>query len=264
MSSIVLTQLTIYPIKSCKGIALQSAQLEERGLRYDRRWMVVDGQYRFVSQREMPRLALVSVALHPGHLRVTAPGMHDLHVPLAMTDEDSIRVSVWDDDVAARDVGEEAGEWFTSYLGIPARLVHMPDSADRAVSARGHRSRVSFADATPLLLISEASLDDLNTRLAEPLPMNRFRPNLVVKGCEPYAEDTWNEMVVGSTTLHVAQACSRCMTTTVDQLTGEKGKEPLRALASYRQRDGEVYFGQRLIHRGFGTIHLGDEVKIIG
>ena len=262
MSSIILSQLNIYPIKSCKGISLQSAQLEDRGLRHDRRWMVVDGYQRFISQREMPRLALVSVQLRPDHLLVTAPTMDVLQVPFDSGREKTLPVTVWDDEVTAVDTGKEAGLWFSLYLGFPAGLVRMPESADRMVSARGHVSQVSFADATPLLLISEASLEDLNTRLAEPLPMNRFRPNLVVKGCEPYAEDAWNEMVIGSATLYKAIACARCVTTTVDQLTGEKGKEPLRTLATYRQRDGEVLFGQRLIHKAPGILCIGDEVKV--
>lgn len=226
--------------------------------------MVVDGYQRFISQREMPRLALVSVQLRPDHLLVTAPEMDVLQVPFDRRREKTLPVTVWDDEVTAVDTGKESSSWFSMYLGFPARLVHMPEPADRMVSPGGHVSRVSFADATPLLLISEASLDDLNTRLVEPLPMNRFRPNLVVKGCKPYAEDGWNEMAIGSATLYKAIACARCVTTTVDQLTGEKGKEPLRTLATYRQVGGEVMFGQRLIHKGPGTLRVGDEVKVKG
>ena len=149
------------------------------------------------------------------------------------------------------------------FLGLEARLVYMPDIADRVAERDGYVSQVSFADSYPLLLISEASLEDLNSRLDEPLPMNRFRPNLVVRGCAPYAEDTWKEIEVNGVRIHVVKPCSRCATTTVNQSTGEKGKEPLRTLATYRQHDGKVFFGQNLIHETTGTLKVGDEVKVI-
>ncbi|HCV43293.1 MAG TPA: hypothetical protein DGH68_07395, partial [Bacteroidetes bacterium] len=165
MSSTVLTQLNIYPIKSCSGISLQAAELEERGFRYDRRWMIVDQNNRFVTQREAPRLALVSIQLSPSFLRITAPDMEEILVPLQIASDILIPVVVWDDSVNAVDVGEDAASWFSEYLGFPARTVFMPDTADRSASRDGHTSQVSFADAYPLLLISEASLDDLNKRL---------------------------------------------------------------------------------------------------
>jgi hypothetical protein len=140
----------------------------------------------------------------------------------------------------------------------------MPDTANRLASRRGHTSQVNFADGYPLLLISEASLENLNTRLDEPLPMNRFRPNLVVQGCAPYAEDSWNGIQIGDVRLHVVKPCERCAITTVNQLTAEKGKEPLRTLATYRQSDGNVLFGQNLIHEGNGMLRVGDEVEILG
>lgn len=260
--SIVLTQLNIYPIKSCKGISLQSAGLEERGLQYDRRWMIVDEQLRFVSQREMPRLALVSVALQSDHLAVAAPGMNGLHIPHIPAEKNVLTVTVWRDRVLALDLGEDAASWFSEYLGLSARLVFMPDTADRSATRAGHESQVSFVDAYPLLLISEASLDHLNQRLEEPLPMNRFRPNLVVGGCEPYAEDTWGQIMIGSAKMHVVKPCDRCVTTTVDQSTGRKGTEPLRALRTYRKHESGVMFGQNLIHEGKGMLSVGDEVRV--
>ena len=263
MSSVILSQLNVYPIKSCAGLPLRSAQLAERGLQYDRRWMVVDEHCRFITQREMPRLAPVSVGLHPDHLTVTAPEMNELRVPFQMTGNDVLFVVVWDDTVSALDVGSEPAAWFSRHLGITARLVHMSDAADRLASRKGYSSQVSFADAYPLLLISEASLEDLNTRLDEPLPMNRFRPNLVVRGCEPYAEDSWTEIMIGGERFHVVKSCARCVTTTVNQSTGEKGKEPLRTLATYRQKDGKVFFGQNLIHEGRVVLRVGDEVRIM-
>jgi uncharacterized protein YcbX len=263
MSSIILTQLNIYPIKSCKGISLQSAKLEERGLQYDRRWMVVDENNRFISQREMPRLSLVSVRVHSDHLTVTAPEMEEMHVPFVLTGGDSLSVAIWNDTVSAVDVGIEAATWFTRCLDTKVKLVFMPDTADRLATRRGKSSQVNFADGYPLMLLSEASLEDLNTRLEEPVPMNRFRPNLVVQGCGPYAEDTWNDIMVGGVKLHVVKPCERCAITTVNQLTAEKRKEPLRTLATYRERDGKVLFGQNLIHEGKGVVEIGSEVKIV-
>lgn len=263
MSKILLTQLNIYPIKSCGGISLHNARLEERGLQYDRRWMVVDQEGRFLTQREVPRLALVSVQISSGALRLVAPQMKELLVPMQTAGGKSTPVVVWDDTVEAVDVGEAAAKWFSEFLGFPAQLVHMPDTADRLASRGGYTSQVSFADAYPLLLISEDSLEDLNTRLEVPLPMNRFRPNLVVSGCAPYAEDSWKEIRISGMRLHVVKPCARCVTTTVNQATGEKGKEPLKTLATYREQDGKVMFGQNLIHEGKGVLEVGSRVEIL-
>lgn len=260
---LTLTQLNIYPIKSCKGISLRSAGLEERGLQYDRRWMVVDENNRFISQREQPRLALVAVSVAADHLVVSAPGMHELHIPFALLKREPLSVVIWNDIVSAMEVSSEDSEWFSRYLGITARLVYMPDDADRLASRRGYSRQVSFADGYPLMLISEASLEDLNTLLDEQLPMNRFRPNLVVKGCDPYAEDQWTEISIGSEIFHVVKPCERCTIPTVNQRTADKGQEPLRTLATYRANDGNVLFGMNLIHETSGTLNVGDEVRIL-
>lgn len=260
---LTLTQLNIYPIKSCKGISLQSAMLEDRGLRFDRRWMIVNEQNRLMTQRDMPRLALVGVEVCSDHLSVTALGMNELIVPMVLTKGEVRSVTVWDDTVSALDAGNYAATWFSQYLGVTARLVYMPDTANRVASRGGFTSQVSFADAYPLLLISEASLDDLNERLEDPLPMNRFRPNLVVRGCEPFAEDSWKEILIGDVELHCVKQCGRCVTTTVNQSTGEKGKEPLKTLATYRERDGNVLFGVNLIHERRGELQVGGAVTIL-
>ncbi len=260
---LTLTKINIYPIKSCKGIALQSAMLEDRGLRFDRRWMIVNDHNRLMTQRDMPQLSLVAVELRSDHLLVTAPRMDQLHVPMVMTNAEVRSVVVWDDTVSALDGGNDAAKWFSRYLGATARLVYMPDTADRVASRGGFTSQVSFADAYPLLLISEASLDDLNRRLDDPLPMNRFRPNLVVRGCEPFAEDSWDNFMIGDVLMHGVKQCGRCATTTVNQSTGEKGKEPLKTLATYRERDGNVMFGVNLIHAEKGELRVGNNVTIL-
>ena len=263
MSSIVLTQLNIYPIKSCKGISIETGQLVERGLQYDRRWMVVDENNRFISKREQPRLSLVEVTVHSDHLTVTSPGMDELRIPFVPTNRNPLSVAIWNDTVSAVEVGSDATAWFTRCLGASARLVFMPDTANRLASRRGYSSQMHLGDGYPLLVISEGSLADLNTRLDEPLPMNRFRPNLVVKGCAPHAEDAWAEIMIGNARLHIAKPCERCAITTVNQSTAEKGKEPLRTLATYRQRDGVILFGQNLIHEGKGVLKVGNEVTVL-
>lgn len=188
--------------------------------------------------------------------------MRDLLVPLDIRSQESLRVQVWDDSLNAVSVGEEAASWLSEMLGRPCKLVYMPDEATRFANPRyaPQNTPVSFSDAFPLLLISQGSLDDLNSRLAEPIPMNRFRPNLVVEGCSAYEEDTWQSLSIGSVALRAAKPCSRCTVPTVDQNTGERGSEPIRTLGTYRTRNGKVLFGQNLVHESRGILRVGDAV----
>lgn len=262
--SIVLSGITIYPIKACGGIDLTSAELEARGLRHDRRWMVVDEQGQFVTQRRFPRMTLIAVRLLSDHLRVEAPGMSPLLVPLEVQADKDLTVRVWSDTVKAVSCGKEAAEWFSVFLGIPCTLAAMTDNSVRRVDSRYARNGevVSFADAFPLLLISQPSLDDLNARLALPVPMRRFRPNLVIEGCGPFAEDRWKEIRIGNIPLHVMKPCARCVVTTVDTQTGEMQHEPLRTLATFRSVGNQVMFGQNVLHAANGTLRVGDNVVI--
>lgn len=260
---IEVSALFLYPIKSCAGTSVPSATLDRRGFVGDRRFMVVDDGGRFVSQRTLPRIALVDPRIADGTITLAARGAPTITVPVV---EEGPRrtVTVWRDACGAIDQGNEASRWLTAHLGIPCRLVRLADEVTRRVDptyARRLDDEVSFADAYPLLLIGEASLGDLNGRLAIPLPMNRFRPNVVVRGSAPYGEDSWRDIQVGEVRATVVKPCARCVTTIVDQATGERGKEPLRTLATYRRgSDGEVYFGQNVIHAGQGTINVGDRV----
>ncbi len=259
-----LSALNVYPIKSARGITLDQSEVDEFGLRYDRRWMVVDESGQFLSQRSHPRLALVVPSIGQDALQVDAPGMPTLETSLNPHPTVATRVTVWDDSCNANWLGEKAANWFSDFLGSACSLVHMgvdvirPASADFAPSG----SRVSFADGFPFLLISEESLADLNRRLTEPRPMNRFRPNRVVAGGEPYQEDGWSRIEVGGIGLRVVKPCGRCLVTTTDQTTGERGKEPLRTLATYRKRGGEVMFGQNVVHEGQGRLRLEDAVVL--
>jgi uncharacterized protein YcbX len=259
-----LSGLNIYPIKAARGIALDQSEVDELGLRYDRRWMVVDESGHFLSQRSHPRLALVVPSIRDGALRIDAPGMAALETSLRPSSTVSIRVTVWGDTVEASWVGENAASWLSDYLGCACSLVHMDADTIRPANPAfaPKESRISFADGFPFLLISEETLADLNRRLADPLPMNRFRPNLVVSGGKPYQEDGWDRIEIGEIGLRVVKPCGRCLVTTTDQNTGERGKEPLRTLATYRKRGGEVMFGQNVVHEGRGRLRVGDEVVL--
>jgi uncharacterized protein len=263
---VTLTGLFVYPIKSCRGIPVDQWDVDEFGLRYDRRFMLVDQAGEFMTQRDYPRLALVSPTISGGALRVSAPGMPPLELPLEPAATVLTRVTVWDDSCEASWTGEPAARWFSDFLGISCSLVHMPVESRRptnpAYDPTG--SRVSFADAYPLLLISEESLADLNRRLAQPLPMNRFRPNLTVLGGGPYAEDQWSRIEIGSMVLNLVKPCDRCVITTTDQITTERGVEPLRTLATYRKVNGKVFFGQNAVHEAPGQLRVGDAVTVTG
>jgi uncharacterized protein YcbX len=260
-----LSGLHVYPIKSCGGIAVEEWEVDERGLRHDRRWMLVDEAGCFVSQREVPRMALIRVRIEPGGLLVDAPDMPSLNVPFRPPDGKLRLARVWDDLVESRTVGDDADRWFSEFLDVGCKLVYLPDESVRPVDPTYGRpgDRVGLADGFPFLLISEASLADLNARLEQPLPMNRFRPNLVVRGCEPFAEDGWKVIRIGPITLRVVKPCARCATTTVDQESAVTGKEPLRTLARFRKVGSKVLFGQNLIHDATGTLRAGASVEIL-
>ena len=267
MTHATLTQINVYPVKSLGGFSAASANVEPRGLQHDRRWMLVDKKGRFLTQRALPRMALVSVGLAPDGLTLSAPEMEPLQLPFEP--ESPARrqtVQVWASVCEAAPVGEEADGWFGEFLGVPCRLVFMPEETRRSVNPdyRAGEGIVSFADGYPLMLLGEASLHDLNARLEQPVPMNRFRPNLVVSGSPAYAEDGWARIRIGGVTFHGVKPCDRCSLITVDQATGEaSGPEPLKTLATYRLQDQKVLFGQLLIPDGAGIVRVGDAVEVL-
>jgi uncharacterized protein YcbX len=261
----VLSEISIYPVKSCAGLQLSSAALDRFGLEGDRRWLLVDTAGRFVSQRELARLALVQVVETDAGLLLTVAG-DELQVSRPPTTAMTRPVSVWKDTVLAQDAGNTTAEWLSARLQITCRLVYMPDQSQRAVDP-GYATAgetVSFADGFPLLLISQASLDDLNSRLSSPVPMNRFRPNLVVAGCDAFAEDQWRRIRIAEQEFNVAKACARCVMPSIDQATAEKDSEIVRVLASYRRgADRQTYFGQNLLYQHFGALTVGAEVTVL-
>lgn len=264
MSEIKLTGIYIYPIKSACGISLKTAQVGKRGFQYDRQWMLVDETKTFLSQRQLPRMALITVLLQGDKLVVNAPNQESLSIPVHLDKGAPISVRVWNDVCDAIPLGNEVSQWFSEFLEISCQLVYMPDNSCRPVNPHyaTNNEQVSFADGFPFLLISEASLQDLNARLDKTIPMNRFRPNLVVSNCKAFAEDGWGQIRIGSILFDVVKPCERCVITTVDQAQGIRGKEPLQTLAHYRRENGKILFGQNLIHKEFGTLQVGDLVEI--
>ncbi|MDV3347687.1 MOSC domain-containing protein [Leptothoe sp. LEGE 181152] len=264
MSLIELSGLTTYPVKSAAGIGLHQAQVTSRGLLHDRRWMVCDRNGKFLTQRKLPKMALIQVTVDEAlHLSIAGVPDSSLELPAVPATAQLLHVNVWGDACTAWSMGDKAAQWLHHFLGVDAQLVYMPDSTHRPVDHGRFETPNSFSDAYPFLLISEASLADLNGRLEQPVPMNRFRPNLVVRGCEPFAEDTWKQIKIGDILFDVAKSCSRCSIPGVEQSTGEQGKEPLKTLATYRRWDHAIWFGQNLIANGEGTLAVGDTVEIL-
>ena len=271
MSEITLSELWIHPVKSLRGLSVEHAEVTPRGLAGDRRWMVVDRDGRFLTQRQQPKLALIHPQLdeHQGRLLLHDAGRvrPDLELPLHLQSGKPVEVQVWNDRVQALNAGDAAAEWISQAAGQPARLVYMPEHTRRGVDpAFGQPGDItSFSDGFPLLIISQASLDELNRRLGRSLPMRRFRPNLVVTGTEPHAEDHWRRIRIGEVELELVKPCSRCIVTTVDPETGERdeAREPLRTLMQYRLRDNKVYFGQNAIPRRTGWLQTGQPVEVL-
>ena len=264
MSQLSLAGLYRYPVKSLAGQVQQAMSVGPRGPELDRHWKLVDAQGRFLTQRQLPRMALISTRfVDGGVLRLQAPGMPDLAV--GASEGDRLDVHVWQDSLTAVRVGDVADRWLSDFLGVHCHLVELPEDVRRPVDPGFAMpdDQVGLADGFPFLLISQASLDDLNDRLQTPLSMLRFRPNLVVSGCRPHAEDDWQRIRIGDIGFRVVKPCSRCIIPTIDPDTGERGREPMQTLLTYRRRDNKVYFGQNLIHDGVGRLQLGMPVEVL-
>ena len=288
----IISSISIYPIKSLKGITLTESLVEKRGLRYDRRWMLTDKDGMFFTQREVPKMAALSVAVTSDGLLVTSPSEGEMVISFDPDSGDRQQVSIWDSRVEGLAYHGEVSEWFSDVLGRNCQLVSMPESSVRHVNKKFDSGDdiVSFADGYPLLLIGAASLGEVNERLYDkykdeeegekyPLPMNRFRPNVVVEGTSAFEEDNWSRVRIGEAVFCVAKPCARCVMTTVDQDRGEfDGKEPLKMMASFRmakdvfpdsyeslgQTANAVLFGENLIPENAGAvIRIGDEVEVL-
>jgi MOSC domain-containing protein len=263
-----VTRLFVYPIKSCRGIQVDAAELTARGFAGDRRYMLVDAAGRFLTQRRHPKMALIETAFADGGFEVRAPGVPAIRLPEAIPAgiTETCPVRIWDDTVEATLAEPDLNIWFSEVMGLACGLVFLADYQHRAVPNAAARfdDEVAFADGAPVLLISEASLEALNGKLARPVGIERFRPNLVVTADAPHDEDEWATITIGEARLDVAWACSRCALPNVDPATGvpDPEGEPIRTLTSYRRRDRSVYFGQNLIPRALGRIEVGAECVV--
>jgi len=260
-----ISQLYIYPVKSLAGIAVTEATVTDRGLKHDRRWMLVDEQNRFLSQRQLPQMALFDPAITPDGLLIKHRFNNEqILIPFEPQTTDLLNVEVWDDTCSAIRVSNKADEWFTRLLEIKCHLVYMPDATHRLVDQKyAHNNELtSFADGYPFLLIGQASMDDLNNRLAEAVTVNRFRPSIVFTGGYPFQEDEITHLTINDINFYGVKPCVRCNIPAIDPYTGAIGKEPVKTLAKYRSRNNKIYFGQNLIHNGTGNISIGDVIEL--
>jgi len=264
---LAISHLYIYPVKSLGGIEVQSAEVHDRGLQYDRRWMITDLRNHCMTQRDVANMALFSTSIEGDQIVITHKNSpsEKLVLPASIQDGNPVSVTIWNDRCQALEAPPEFNQWISAHLGILCKLVYMPRTEHRRVNPKYAIGEeiTSFSDAYPILTIGQASLDELNSRLEKPLPMNRFRPNIVFTGGHPFEEDEMAEFDIGNIRFYGVKLCDRCVVTTINQETTEKGKEPLKTLSGYRLKDNNVYFGQNLLHRGSGSIRVGDPITII-
>ncbi len=255
-----VSALYMYPVKSCAGVRVSEAQVTSGGFAGDRRWMIVDSGGCFVTQRDRPELCLIAAEFDETELVLRARE-RSLRIPRAYEEGAQRTVSVWRDRVSAV-VHEEGSAWISDVLESPHQLVYMPEYSLRSVNAEYGRpgERVSFADAFPFLLLTSSAVDALNRRLDQPVGVERFRPNIVVSGAAAHAEDRWKALLIGDVAFRVTKPCDRCSIVSVDPKTGERGVEPLRTLARYRNRGGKVMFGMNLCNSSTGKLRVGDSV----
>jgi uncharacterized protein len=269
MKVLRLSEIWIYPIKSLGGIRLKSAKVFEKGLQYDRRWMLVDENGGFLTQRVLPQMSLFKLSIENDEIVVTKkqPAIQPDTIRLkvnSVAEGKTLQVKIWDDEVTAIEVKTELSEWFSQQMGFACKLVSFPEKNPRPVDAsyKVNDENVSLADAYPFLIIGQSSLDDLNTRLQMPVPMNRFRPNFVFTGGDAYEEDTWRNFKIGNNRFIGVKPCGRCVLTTVNQDTAEKGIEPLFTLSTYRKQNNKVNFGQNLVAVDHSQISEGDTIVL--
>jgi uncharacterized protein YcbX len=267
MKKLFLSEINIYPVKSLSGFSVNEANVDKRGLKFDRRWMLINELNDFMTQRDYPQMTLLKAVVENNYLilAVKKNNSDQFVIPVDSYSNQTINVPIWDDRCDANLVGKEADDWLSDHLNVKCRLVFMTDEVMRFVDKQyAHQNEVvSFADGYPFLLIGQSSLDELNRRMETPLPMNRFRTNFVFTGGLPFEEDTWNEFKIGKLIFRAVKPCARCVITTTNQDTAERLHEPLKTLASFRKQDGKVLFGQNLLCESTGVIHKGDEIILL-
>jgi len=259
-----LSQIHVYPVKSLAGFQAEQWPVDKTGLRHDRKWMLVDENGLFLSQRRLPKMALIKTRISDERLWLSASGQSDIALPLSGDDGDDVSISIWNDRYFAKTTGDKADAWLSRVLDYRCRLVYHPDSQMRKVDPNYAKDsdQTAFSDGFPFLIVSEGSLQALNAAMSLNLSMIRFRPNLVVAGCESYAEDSWRQIAIGDIVFRLPKPCSRCSVPTIDPETALGGKEPLTTLSRLRQWQNKVYFGQNALHDRNGSLSVGSEIRI--
>ncbi|GHA03958.1 molybdenum cofactor sulfurase [Arenicella chitinivorans] len=262
MDKLTISGLYLHPLKSAAALIVEALNFDSRGPQFDRHWMVVDQNGKFRSQRHHPKMSLIEPVLHAGRLSLKAPGMPriDLGQPGS-----SQSVTVWDDTLIAGDCGATAANWMSEYLGVMSRVVVLTQDSLRRVDRQysSGEETVGFADGYPCLIASQASLDDLNQYLKPPIDMRRFRPNIVISGSAPYAEDQWQKLKIGDMIFDLVKPCSRCIIPSIDPDSGEKQMAVNQVLMAHRRRGRNTFFGQNAIHQGRGELRIGQTVEVI-
>lgn len=265
MPNKILSEIYIYPVKSLGGISLDSAIVEERGLKYDRRYLLVDENNMFMTQRDFPQLTFLKLSFSENGFTV-ANTQNDSRaaIPFESDSKANISVTIWDDVCSAVRVSTELDDWFSNAINKKCSLVYMPDDEKRIVEKKyiNDEHIVSFADAYPFLIIGQSSLDDLNTRLDQPIPINRFRTNFVFTGGTPYEEDNWKDFKIGELSFKAVKPCARCVITTTNQDTAERSNEPLKTLSEYRKIKNKVMFGMNVVCNKTGKISVGEKITL--
>ncbi|MEQ9297021.1 MAG: MOSC domain-containing protein [Cyclobacteriaceae bacterium] len=263
MAARILTDIYIYPIKSMGGIRLETSLCEQRGLQYDRRWMLIDPTGKFVSQREHAHLSLVKLGLTADGLKLNYNNEERV-IPKSLSGTDHSDVQVWGDTCKAIIYNSEVNEWLSKILDLDVRLAYQVDEDRRYVDADFARNGevTSLSDGYPYLILGQSSLDLLNEKLTSPILINRFRPNLVFTGGEPHEEDQWADFSIGTAQFYGAKPCSRCQVPTINQESGEMGKEPIKTLARYRNFNHKIKFGMNVLCSKEGKVKVGGEIVL--
>jgi MOSC domain-containing protein len=258
-----ISELYIHPLKSAASIAVEKVALDDFGLQYDRRWMLVDDSGNFLSQRQLPMMCLIKAVVEGSVLTVHVPDFSPLKVSVIKNQPRTVKV--WGDACNSYDCGDEVAKYLSHFLEAACRLVYFPGDEKRQVDLAYAKKGdlTGFSDGFPLLIISQASLDDLNARLDKPVSMTRFRPNIVISGTEAFAEDEWKNIIIGGINFRIVKPCSRCSVPSVDPLTGLRSIEPVKTLRNYRMRGSKVYFGQNVIADSTGMLEVGMPVEIV-
>jgi uncharacterized protein YcbX len=272
MRQLMLSEIWIYPVKSLGGIRVSSAKVFEKGLQFDRRWMLVDESNACMTQREHPKMSLFKLSMNYDRFTITFKRNPDaVEHPSIILDAnaralgETILAVIWDDQVDTIEVDPKVSKWFSNLLETNCRLVSFPEKNARTVDPqyKVNDEHVSLADAFPFLIIGQSSFDDVNARLKQQLPLNqRFRPNFVYTGGEPYEEDNWKNFSIGKNRFVAVKGCARCVLITVNQETAQKGPEPLATLSTYRKRENKVYFGQNLVAVDHAVVNVGDIIQL--